>query len=179
MFTSKVWTDDSRLLQESNLAARQPQGATSVIQAIRGEGLAQGPYVVARGGIEPTTFHTEGTDNLHLTNHAPMGQYKYLMEVHRSKVTYPINNKDHIAIQKSQYIWFGTRQQLDKPDLAALSLEFPTFVFSTSVRDLGVILDQELSFVEHITALTRSCFYHLRQLRVVSRSLSASSTATL
>src|SRR6218665_4114103 len=36
----------------------------------------------------------------------------------------------------------------------------------------------ELSFVEHITALTRSCFYHLRQLRVVSRSLSDSSTAT-
>src|SRR6218665_616 len=60
-----------------------------------------------------------------------------------------------------------------------LSLEFPTFVFSTSVRDLGVILDQELSFVEHITALTHSCFYHLRQLGVVSRSLSASSTATL
>src|SRR6218665_605271 len=78
-----------------------------------------------------------------------------------------------------QYIWFGTRQQLDKLDLVALSLEFPTFVFSTSVRDLGVILDQELSFVQHITALTRSCFYHLRQLRLVSRSLSASSTATL
>src|SRR6218665_1344173 len=28
--------------------------------------------------------------------------------------------------QKSQYIWFGTGQQLDKLDLAALSLEFPT-----------------------------------------------------
>src|SRR6218665_3894194 len=41
------------------------------------------------------------------------------------------------------------------------------------------LLDQELSFVEHITALTRSCFNHLRQLRVVSRSLSASSTCTL
>jgi len=68
MFTSKVWTDDSRLLQESNLAARQQQGATSVIQAISGEGLAQGPYVVARGGVKPTTFCTEGTDNLHLTN---------------------------------------------------------------------------------------------------------------
>src|SRR6218665_1833126 len=37
-----------------------------------GEGLAQGPYVAARGGVEPTTFRTEGTDNLHLTNHAPM-----------------------------------------------------------------------------------------------------------
>ena len=73
MFTSKVWKHDSRLLQESNLAARQPQGATSVIQAITGEGLAQGPYVAARGGVEPTTFHIEGTDNLHLTNHASSG----------------------------------------------------------------------------------------------------------
>src|SRR6218665_2080046 len=62
--------DDSRLLQESNLAARQPQGATSVIQAITGDGLAQGPYVATRGGVQPTTFHTEGTDNIHLTNHA-------------------------------------------------------------------------------------------------------------
>ena len=72
MFTSKVWTDDSRLLQESNLASRQPLGATSIIQAITGEGLAQGPYVAARGGVEPTTFRTEGTDNIHLTNHAPI-----------------------------------------------------------------------------------------------------------
>ena len=70
MFTSKVCMNDSRLSQESNLASRQPQGATSVIQAISGEGLAQGPYVAARGGVEPPTFSTVGTDNLHLTNHA-------------------------------------------------------------------------------------------------------------
>ena len=49
----------------------QPQGATSIIQAITGEGLAQGSYVAAGGGVEPTTFRTEGTDNLYLTNHAP------------------------------------------------------------------------------------------------------------
>src|SRR6218665_3941980 len=54
-----------------------------------------------------------------------------------------------------------------------------TFVFSTSVRDLGIILDQELSFAEHISSLVRSCFYQLGQLRVVSRCLSSSSTATL
>src|SRR6218665_3617463 len=62
--------DDSRLLQESNLAARQPEGATFVIQAITGEGLAQGPYVAARAGVEPTALRTEDTDNLNLTNHA-------------------------------------------------------------------------------------------------------------
>src|SRR6218665_726417 len=75
--------DYSRLLQESNLAARQPQGATSVIQAITSEGLAQGPYVAARGRVEPTTFCTEDTDNLHLTNHANnIFHYKRVM-LHR------------------------------------------------------------------------------------------------
>jgi len=49
---------------------RCPQGATNIIQAITGEGLAQGPYVAARGGVETTTFRTEGTDNIYLTNHA-------------------------------------------------------------------------------------------------------------
>ena len=73
----------------------------------------------------------------------------------------------------------GTRQQLEKLDLDSLSAEFPTFAFSTSVRNLGVILDQELSFAKHITALTRSCYYQLRQLRVVTRSLSSSSASTL
>jgi len=62
---------------------------------------------------------------------------------------------------------------------AGLSAEFPTFLFCTSVRDLGVILDEELSFAEHITARTRFCYYHLRQLRVISRSLSSSSASTL
>src|SRR5688572_11096196 len=89
------------------------------------------------------------------------------------------SNRLRLNPSKTQYIWLGTRQQLDKLDLESLSAEFPTFTFSTSVRNLGVILDQELSFTGHITALTRSCYYHLRQLRVVTRSLSSSSASTL
>jgi len=41
-----------------------------IIQAITSEGLAQGTYLAARGGVEPTTFRTEGTDHHHSTNHA-------------------------------------------------------------------------------------------------------------
>src|SRR5688572_12340120 len=51
--------------------------------------------------------------------------------------------------------------------------------FSTSVRILSVILDQELSFSKHLSSLSRSCFYQLRQLRVIARSLSTSSASTL
>ena len=80
---------------------------------------------------------------------------------------------------KTKYIWFGTRQQLDKLDLHSLASEFPNLLFSTSVRDLGIILDQELSFTEHFKSLTRSCYYQLRQLRVVARSLSSTSASAL
>ena len=66
MFTSKIWTDDSRLLQESNLTSRQPRSAPHhVIEAITSEGFAQGPYVAARAGFEPAIFRTEGTEHHH------------------------------------------------------------------------------------------------------------------
>ena len=39
------------------------------------------------------------------------------------------------------------------------------------VRDLGVLLDSSLSMREHITKVTSTCFFHLRQLRKLSRIL--------
>src|SRR6218665_843077 len=65
-------------------------------------------------------------------------------------------SSNHLCLNplKTQHIWLGICQQLAKFDLVSLSHEFPTFVFSTSVRDLGVILDQELSFAEHISSLS-------------------------
>src|SRR6218665_1432513 len=41
-----------------------------------------------------------------------------------------------------------------------------THTFTPSpVRNLGVIFDQNLSFSDHITQLSRSCFMHIRDLR--------------
>ena len=89
------------------------------------------------------------------------------------------SNRLRLNPSKTQYIWLGTRQQLAKLDLAFLAAEFPQVPFSTSVQDLGVILDQELSFSKHISMLSRACYYQLRQLRVVARSLSFSAASTL
>jgi hypothetical protein len=47
------------------------------------------------------------------------------------------------------------------------------------VRDLGVTLDQELTFAPHLHSLSRACYYQLRQLRTIARSLSPTATATL
>ena len=51
------------ILQESNSAARKQRRAPlHVIQATMDEGLAQGPYVAARVGFEPTTLWMQGAE---------------------------------------------------------------------------------------------------------------------
>src|SRR6218665_1586531 len=60
---------------------------------------------------------------------------------------------------KTKFIWFGTHQQLAKLDKATLAAEFPHFIFSSVVRDLGVILDQELTFAPRLNLLSRACYY--------------------
>src|SRR6218665_2872833 len=84
------------------------------------------------------------------------------------------SNRLRLNPTKPQFIWFGTRQQLAKIDLELLATKYPHFTFSSSVRDLGVTLDHELTFSQHINLL-----YQLRQLRVVSRSLSPAAPSTL
>ena len=51
---------------------------------------------------------------------------------------------------------------------------FPSFTFSSSVRDLGVVLDSTLTFSEHINNLTRSCYFQLRRLSAIRRSVFSS-----
>src|ERR1700733_14427138 len=88
-------------------------------------------------------------------------------------------NRLRLNPSKTKFIWLGTRQQLSKLDLAAIATEFPHLTFSSVVRDLGVTLDQELTFTAHIHRLCRDSYYQLRQLRTVARSLTPEATATL
>ena len=89
------------------------------------------------------------------------------------------SNRLRLNPSKTQFIWLGTRQQLAKLDLSTIAADFPQFVFSSVVRDLGVTLDQELTFAPHINRLCRDSYYQLRQFRTVARSLTSDSTATL
>src|SRR6218665_1119114 len=80
---------------------------------------------------------------------------------------------------KTQFIWVGGRVQLSKIGLSILLERFPGVLFSTTVRDLGVTLDQEVTLSRHVGSVCRSCFYHLRQIRSVRRSLTFKAARTL
>ena len=44
-----------------------------------------------------------------------------------------------------------------------------TMKHNSDMRDLGVQLDDELSMVQHVSSVTRTCFYHIRRLRQIRR----------
>ena len=50
---------------------------------------------------------------------------------------------------------------------------------SDNARLLGVVISADLSFDRHVTKVAGQCFYQLRQLRSVHKSLDADSAATL
>src|SRR6218665_2592457 len=93
--------------------------------------------------------------------------------------TWMASNRLCLNPAKTKFMWLGTPQQLVKLNLIDLSAEFSNYTFSSSVRDLGIILDQALTFAPHLNRLSRYCFYQLRQLRTVARSLSSGAAATL
>ena len=49
---------------------------------------------------------------------------------------------------------------------------------SSSVKNLGFILDSQLTMADHVSSLSKSCFFQLRQLRAVRKSLPADARQT-
>jgi len=70
-------------------------------------------------------------------------------------------------------IWLGTKQQLDKLSFTELSL------LSARVYDLGFLLDGQLITKDDVSAQCRSCFWQLRQLRLVRSSLTSDTAKIL
>ena len=60
-----------------------------------------------------------------------------------------------------------------------LHIETDMVTPSNIVRDLGILLDSELTIRQHISKIVGVCFYHLRRLKKVRRILGSSITCRL
>ena len=80
---------------------------------------------------------------------------------------------------KTEFIWLGTRQQLAKLNSEPLQLKGELIMPLKKVRDLGVVIYGELNMDAHAWNVVRSCFYQLRQLRAIRRSLPIDTRCTV
>jgi hypothetical protein len=81
---------------------------------------------------------------------------------------------------KTEFLIIGTPQQLSKLNNPALIFDSSTTITPvTSARNLGILFDNHLSFNDQITALSKSCFYHIRDLRRIRNTLDLATARTV
>ena len=72
--------------------------------------------------------------------------------------------------EKTEILVLGPKNLRDSMSIA--TLDGITLASSTTVRNLGVIFDQDLSFNSHIKQTSRTAFFHLRNITKIRRILS-------
>jgi hypothetical protein len=81
---------------------------------------------------------------------------------------------------KTEFLFHGLPQQLPKLQNPKISLPGNVVLSPvTSARNLGIIFDSNMSFSEHISAISKSCFQHIRDLWRIRNTMNLSTTCTI
>jgi len=80
---------------------------------------------------------------------------------------------------KTQVMWLGSPQQLAKVNVSEVPGASARINVSETARNLGVIVDSQLTLSAQVAAVCRSGYYQLRQLRPLVRSMSSDAVNTL
>ena len=80
---------------------------------------------------------------------------------------------------KTQAIQIGTPHQIKSLPITNITFSGQTIPLSTSVTNLGVIMDSQLTFETHIKSLCQKSFFHLRNISKIRKMLSQSAAEKL
>ena len=89
------------------------------------------------------------------------------------------SNRLKLNPSKTELIWLSSSRRSRHCPSGEQTIAGVRITPSLHVRNLGVMVDGELTMGTHVSHLTRTCFYHLRQLRVVRRSLTTDASHSL
>jgi exonuclease III len=81
---------------------------------------------------------------------------------------------------KTEFLIIGLPQQLSKLNSPIIHLpNNVTLSPVTSARNLGVIFDNNLTFSQHISAISKSCFLNIRDLRRIRNTIDQTTACTI
>ena len=90
------------------------------------------------------------------------------------------SNKLLLNSSKTEFLLIGTKQQrLKFSQLTTLSLGNDIIPVSSSARNLGFIFDSDMSFTDQINSLSKSCHFHIRDIRRIRHLLPLSAATAL
>ena len=82
------------------------------------------------------------------------------------------SNKLLLNPSKTEFLLIGTKQQrLKFSQLTTLSLGNDIIPISYFARNLGFVIDSDMSFTDQINSLPKSCHFHIRDIRRIRHLL--------
>ena len=89
------------------------------------------------------------------------------------------SNRLRLNPSKTEFIWLGSTRRLARCTFDPITIGGEIIQPSQTVRDLGAYIDSSIGFAEHVTRLVKTCYFHIRQLRSIRRSLTIESSHAL
>ena len=80
---------------------------------------------------------------------------------------------------KTELVWLGAARYVQRCPAGPLFVAGTPIAPSVEVRDLGVKLGPRLSLQAHVNSVVSVCYFHLRQLRLVRRTLTVDAAHSL
>jgi len=189
--------DNARKWIDSYLSDRTQQVCVGTVLST----ISPMPYGVPQGSVlGPKQFiaYTEDIvgifDKLNITHHGyaddtqgftHSSNIKIMVSALEQMVTnvssWCVSRRLQLNASKTELIWFGMPSNLSKLDPSDMRLHVGDVIIEPNdvVRDLGVYFDSKLSMRNHISRVTRLCFYHLRRLRAIRQHLGRNVTQQL
>jgi len=88
-------------------------------------------------------------------------------------------NRLALSTYKTEFLLIGLNRQQEKLNFSSFSFAGSTVSSTSSACNLGVIFDSELLFEDHISSVTRSCYYIICQLRQIRPLLDYNTAVSL
>ena len=88
-------------------------------------------------------------------------------------------NRLQLNTAKTEVIWFSSSRRQHQIPATSLQVGSNAVIPASSVRDLGIYLDCDVSMKTHVSKTVSCCFSILRQIRSIRRSVTRSVTASL
>ena len=139
------------------------------------QGLYQSPPVCRRG----PSWGVLGCSHRHLSASGAADQTARMSKCVESGASWMSSNRLRLNPSKTELIWLGTSRRLQH--CAGLTMS----VFGADVRpvewvrDLGVLIDSNMTLLNHVNNVAGICFYQLCQLRIIRRSLTTEAAQSL
>ena len=80
---------------------------------------------------------------------------------------------------KTEFLIIGSKFARNKPDVESIVIGEETVPAAASARNIGVIMDSNLTMADHVSSVCKSSYAHLRNISQIRKYLTQDATATL